>query len=76
MARGIYKTVLLTGFRSHLLIYRRLISLSVYSLFSGTQALSHERIIIIGPPCLSSSILNWTRFPWENISETGEISKD
>ena len=76
MARGIYRTVLPTGLRPRLPIHRRPLSSGVYSLFSGTQASSHERTTIANPPCPSSSTLDRTRFPRRNISETREISED
>src|SRR6266516_4159151 len=49
-------------------------SSGVYSLFGQTHASSHERTTITTPPCPSSFILDRTRVPWRNISETGDIS--
>ena len=69
-------TMLPTGLRPRLPIHRRPLSSGVYSLFSRTHALSHERATITTPPCSSSSTLDRTRVPQENISETGEISED
>jgi hypothetical protein len=63
MARGIYRTVLPTGLRPRLPIYRRPLSSGVYSLFSGTQALSHELTTIAALPRPSSSTLDRTRVP-------------
>ena len=78
MARGIYRTVLPTGLRPRLRprlpIHRRPLSSGVYSLFSGTQASSHELTTIAALPCPST--LDRTRVPRGNSSETGEISKD
>ncbi len=76
MARGIYRTVLLVSFRFRLFIYRRPLSSGVYSLFSGTQILSYEFIIIAALLYLSSFILDRIRVPWGNINETGEILKN
>ena len=62
MARGIYRTVLPTGLRPCLPIYRRPLSSGVYFLFSRTHASSHERTIT-NPPCPPSSTLDRTRVP-------------
>jgi hypothetical protein len=63
MARGIYRTVLPTGFRPRLPVHRRSLSSGVYSLFSRTHASSHERTTTTAPPCPSSSTLDLTRVP-------------
>jgi len=63
MARGIYRTVLPTGLGPRIPIHRRSLSSGVYSLFSRTQALSHERTTIAGPPCPSSSALKLNLCP-------------
>jgi hypothetical protein len=63
MARGICRTVLPTGLRPRLPIHRGPLSSAVYSLFSRTQASSHERTTIAIPPCPFSSTLDRTRVP-------------
>jgi len=63
MARGIYRTVLPTGLRPRLPIDCRPLSSGVYSLFSGTQASSHELTTVVALSCPSSSILDRTRVP-------------
>jgi hypothetical protein len=65
MARGIYRTVLPASLRPRprLPIHRRPLSSGVYSLFSGTQASSHELTTIAALPCPSSSTLDRTRVP-------------
>jgi hypothetical protein len=63
MARGIYRVVLPTGLRPRLPIHRRPLSSGVYSVFSQTHALSHERTTITIPPCPFSSTLDRTRVP-------------
>jgi hypothetical protein len=60
MARGVYRTVLPTGLRPRLPIHRRPLSSGVYTLFSGTQASSHELTAIARP---FSSTLDQTRVP-------------
>jgi hypothetical protein len=57
-ARGIYRAVSPTGLRPRLPLHRRPPSSGVHSLFSGTQASSHERTTIAAPPCPSSSTLD------------------
>jgi hypothetical protein len=73
MARGIYRAMSPTGLRPRPLIHHH--HLSVYSLFSQTEASSYEHTTA-DPPCPSSSTLDRTRFPRGNISETREISED
>ena len=63
MARSIYRTVLPAGLRPRLPIHRRPLSSGVYSLFSGTQASSHELNTIAALPCPFSSTLDRTRVP-------------
>jgi len=58
MARGIYRAVSPTGLRPRLPLHRRPLSSGVYSLFSGTQASSHECTTITAPPCPFSSTLD------------------
>ena len=60
---AIYRSVLPTGLRPRLPTHRRPLSLGVYSLFSGTQASSHELTTIAALPCPSSSTLDRTRVP-------------
>jgi hypothetical protein len=63
MARSIYRTMLPTGLRPRLPIYRRSLSLGVYSLFSRIDALNYKYTIIATRPCFSSSVLDRTRVP-------------
>jgi hypothetical protein len=57
MVRGILPTSL----RPRLPIHRRPLSSGIYSLFSGTQASSHELTTIAALPCSSSFTLDRTR---------------
>jgi hypothetical protein len=63
MASGIYRPVLLASLRPRLPIYRRPLISGVYSLFSGTQASSHEHTTIAALPCPSLFTLDRTRVP-------------